>query len=359
VVYGPTEDVDKVDFLNELSSVAPVSQMQWIVLGDFNMIYEARDKSNLNLSRQLMGRFRRALDRCKLFELALQNHKYTWSNDRAQPTLVRLDRVFCNKAWDLEYRLQALSSSLSDHSPLLLCHQDKPPVRDTFQFENFWQHVPGFKDAVQEAWNEDVPGISPMNVLFFKLQRTSIRLRQWSKALFGKARAELRMANEIIHKFEVVQESRQLSIEETLLRRDLNLCVLGLAAVERARRRQASRMTWLKEGDACTRFFHLKANSRSKKNVILCLKNSSGKYVWDHDGKEKVLYEHFSGILGLAEQRSATLNWAELELPRLPDNQLYDHFSEEEVKNAIAEMPSEKALGPDGFTGVFTDPAGK
>jgi endonuclease/exonuclease/phosphatase family metal-dependent hydrolase len=115
-----------VDFLNELSSVAPVSQMQWIVLGDFNMIYEARDRSNLNLSRQLMGRFRRALDRCKLFELALQNHKYTWSNDRAQPTLVRLDRVFCNKAWDLHHRLQALSSSLSDHSPLLLCHQDKP-----------------------------------------------------------------------------------------------------------------------------------------------------------------------------------------------------------------------------------------
>jgi hypothetical protein len=172
VVYGPTDDVDKVELLTELLSVASVSQMQWVVLGDFNMIYEARDKSNLNLNRQLMGRFRLVLDRCELFEFALQNRRYTWSNDWAQPTLVRLDHVFCNKDWDLHhggYRLQALSSSLSDQSPLLLCHQDKPSVRDTFRFENFWPHIPGFKDVVQEAWNEAVTGISPMNVLFFKL----------------------------------------------------------------------------------------------------------------------------------------------------------------------------------------------
>jgi hypothetical protein len=75
-----------------------------------------------------------------------------------------------------------------------------------------------------------------MNVLFFKLQRTPIRLRQWSKKLFGNARAELHMANEIIHRLDVAQESRQLSLEEILLRQDLKLCVLGLVAVERARR---------------------------------------------------------------------------------------------------------------------------
>jgi hypothetical protein len=30
VVYGPTDDADKVEFLNELLSPAPTSQMQWI-----------------------------------------------------------------------------------------------------------------------------------------------------------------------------------------------------------------------------------------------------------------------------------------------------------------------------------------
>jgi hypothetical protein len=68
---------------------------------------------------------------------------------------VRLDRVFCNKDWELVhsgYGLQALSSSVSDHCPLLLCHQDMPVVLDTFRFEIFWPHVPGFMEVVQAAW---------------------------------------------------------------------------------------------------------------------------------------------------------------------------------------------------------------
>jgi hypothetical protein len=61
VVYSLIDDSDKVEFLNELLSVAPISQMQWVVLRDFNVIYEARDKSNLNLNVQLMGKFIRVL----------------------------------------------------------------------------------------------------------------------------------------------------------------------------------------------------------------------------------------------------------------------------------------------------------
>jgi hypothetical protein len=38
VVYGPFEDVAKAEFLEELLSISPNSQMQWVVLGDFNLI---------------------------------------------------------------------------------------------------------------------------------------------------------------------------------------------------------------------------------------------------------------------------------------------------------------------------------
>jgi hypothetical protein len=50
VVYGPSEDAAKVEFLDELLSISPNSQVQWVVLGDFNLIYDARDKNNLNLN---------------------------------------------------------------------------------------------------------------------------------------------------------------------------------------------------------------------------------------------------------------------------------------------------------------------
>jgi hypothetical protein len=71
VVYGPSEYADKPEFLSELLSITPSNSMQWLVLGDFNLIYEAHDKNNLNLNRRLMGQFRCTLNRCELSEFAL------------------------------------------------------------------------------------------------------------------------------------------------------------------------------------------------------------------------------------------------------------------------------------------------
>jgi hypothetical protein len=42
-----------------------------------------------------------------------------------------------------------------------------------------------------------------------------------------------------------------------------------------------------------------------------------------------------------------------LELPQLTDQHLDDSFSEAEVRHAIAELPTEKEPGSDGFRGVF------
>jgi hypothetical protein len=140
------------------------------------------------------------------YELALHNHRYTWSNERSVPTLVRLDRAFCNKDWDLLFvgcMLQVLSTSLSDHCPILIYQQSKPKFRDTFCFENFWVKASGFRDIVKEAWQGPVQGHSPLNVLFYKLQGTTRALKSWSKKYFGNTRIQLHMANAIVHRLDV------------------------------------------------------------------------------------------------------------------------------------------------------------
>ena len=70
-----------------------------------------------------MGRFRHFLNELELKEIALLGVKYTWSNEREAPTLVRLDRVFATADWEECFPdciLQSSASLISDNCPLLL-----------------------------------------------------------------------------------------------------------------------------------------------------------------------------------------------------------------------------------------------
>ena len=112
------------------------------MIGDFNLILRAQDKSNSNVNTRLMGVFRNWVNDLELKELSLNGRRFTWSNDRTQ---TRIDRAFCTTDWDLMLpgcNLQALSSSVSDHSPLLL-GQREVTTYCGFRFEVFWRKVHG------------------------------------------------------------------------------------------------------------------------------------------------------------------------------------------------------------------------
>ena len=68
-VYGPADEARKDDFLQELAAAAPPPGQPWLIYGDFNIIYEARDKNNAITNRRIMGIFRSAIDRAELREI--------------------------------------------------------------------------------------------------------------------------------------------------------------------------------------------------------------------------------------------------------------------------------------------------
>ena len=214
VVYGPARDVHKPAFLRELRRCKPEVGEKWLVPGDFNLIYRARDKNNSNLNLRRMRQFRSTLSCCELCEIHLQNRKFTWSNERRQPTLVRLDRVFCNELWDLAFEqhgLQALSTSISDHCPLLLSNTTSPRRPRPFRFENFWTKLPGFLDEVRRVWCKPTPHTQPLRILHHKLAETARHLRKWGRSLMSENKLKLHMALEVIHRLDIAQESRPLS----------------------------------------------------------------------------------------------------------------------------------------------------
>ena len=99
----------------------------------------AEDKSNNNLNRRLMGEFRSTLNYLELKEINLRGRKYTWTNDTTQ---TRIDCAFCSVDWDLMLPasdLQALSSLVSDHSPLLLVGQQQSTSIEDFDLRHSGQ----------------------------------------------------------------------------------------------------------------------------------------------------------------------------------------------------------------------------
>ena len=81
MVYGPVREEDKGAFLDELHQARAACHGPWLVVGDFNMIYQAADKSNDRLNLRSMWRFRRTLDSLQLSELYLHGRRFTWSNE--------------------------------------------------------------------------------------------------------------------------------------------------------------------------------------------------------------------------------------------------------------------------------------
>jgi hypothetical protein len=73
-------------------------------------------------------------------------------------------------------------------------------------------------------------------------------------------------------------------------------------------------------------------------------------WVNDHISKEEVIRNHFNSFMENGATRTHDFNWEELQFEMSDFQSLGDTFTEEEVKFAIHQMPSDKASGPNGFT---------
>lgn len=154
-VYGPQADVDKVTFLDELRAIQATVGSPWMVAGNFNLILEATDKSNTNISRRNMGRFRRFVNEAELKDIHLHGRSFTWSNERDRPTLEKLDQVLVTVDWEIQAPncfLQALATTMSDHYPLLLSTNAGLQGKPRYHFEKHWTKMPDFLQVVERGW---------------------------------------------------------------------------------------------------------------------------------------------------------------------------------------------------------------
>ena len=163
-----------------------------------------------------MGRFCWFVNDLELKEIPLWR-RYTWSNERDSPILVKLDRVLCTNDWDDIYPesvLQTHATEMSDHCQLVLGLREGILGKKRFHFESFWTKLDGFLETVQHSWEQQVQGCSPLLRFALKLKRLSKALQSWSQKQVGNVNSQLVLARRILHNLEVAQDQRELSAAE-------------------------------------------------------------------------------------------------------------------------------------------------
>jgi hypothetical protein len=245
-----------------------------------------------------------------------------------------------------------MSSDDSDHCPLLLGLQDNRPGRPKFHFEPFWTKLDGFQEAVASAWASTPAGQCPFITLNKKFKAVTRGLQSWSDKVAGQVSFQLALAREILHQFEIAQDNQQLSPGELWLKNNLKKHSLALASLKRTMARLRSRISWLKDGDANTRLFHMHARHRKRKNFIGKL-IAGERVCTSHEDKAAVIDDFYDNLLGTCTVREHTINLADLGINAQDMSELELPFTEDEVWRTIQQLPSDKAPGPDGYTGRF------
>ena len=121
-VYAPCSHAEKEAFLLSLRTHDLGDSVPWIICGDFNLCRSLDDRNNANLNQSKAALFNDCIHDFALIELPLRDRRYTWSNRRSEPTLIRHDRFFLNNTANSLFPSSSLSSfsrDISDHVPII------------------------------------------------------------------------------------------------------------------------------------------------------------------------------------------------------------------------------------------------
>jgi hypothetical protein len=241
--YGPQTDPEKRNFLQEIRSLKQSMKLEWLIRGHFNLICRAQDKNNDRINLAMINRFKRTIDDLQLLPLEMHGRRFTWCNDQQSPTMSKIDHLLATTEWiDLfpHSDLQAVASMGSNHCPLILQGDNQKDFYRGFRLESYWTKMPGFMEAVKEAWDNPVNTQDPLLRLHFKLLRTAKALKAWRRRNFSNWKLRTAIIQLILLELEKAQEIWNLSQEELEFKKFLKSRLVGLAVIQKCKTKQLS-----------------------------------------------------------------------------------------------------------------------
>ncbi|XP_031120574.1 uncharacterized protein LOC116023707 [Ipomoea triloba] len=338
-----------------LRTLADRSTLPWVVLGDFNdLLFQYEKRGGNPHPESLLRGFGEVVDDCGLIQLPMRGYQFTWERGRGTEEWMeeRLDKVLARADWCNSLPEASVTNILtrnSDHSALFLGVKGSARIvggtARRFRFEMAWAYYEGCRQQVEVAWHE---GRSAG--LLGCLQHCGNKLLNWGGDHFHKFGDKIKN----MRREQALLKGR---LDPTSLQKyqQLETMLCQLEAQEEAFWKQRAKQHWLRGADANTKFFHMYASARKKKNTLNRLRNDSGIWV-EHEDLNVVVLNYFRNIFTSNASASSMDDFTASVIPRVSqdhNNSLLRPFEVEEVKVALSSMFPDKALGPDGMNPGF------
>jgi hypothetical protein len=151
----------------------------------------------------------------------------------------------------------------ADHHALFIQLQLPSPnissKKRRFKFEECWIYQEGCEDVIKQAWNSTAQG-TMMFALWEKIKLCRMALLNWQRKKKKKKKPPIHYSiTQLQLKLNYLEEQSEVDNEAcTEVRKELS----RLLHQEELSWRRRSRVSWLKDGDHNTKFFHAKASQR-------------------------------------------------------------------------------------------------
>ncbi|GAU25702.1 hypothetical protein TSUD_216310 [Trifolium subterraneum] len=351
--YGFPEGGRRRESWNFLCQLSQTSQLPWCIIGDYNDILSFDEKKGRSdRPNWLINDFRDAVLDAGLIDIELIGYPFTWFKSLGTDRVVeeKLDRALANVEWCnlfIHAKLECLTSTASDHYPLLLSWEQrtlhsKPPKQ--FKFENSWLIELDFDQFVRQYWNSSVE-----NTITHKLNNCATTLSEWSNENCHKTRRDIENYRQKLETARTcVDESNFHYYNEIRKKLDFLLAKDDLFWKKRGK------TFWYRDDDLNTRFFHATTSAIKRKNQIERIEDIQGNVCTSIDGMKIIAKEYFMNLLQQQNGERMRVVDAVNSCISLEDNNILTApFSLAEFKIAGFSMEADKCPGPDGFNPGF------
>ncbi|KAL6124266.1 hypothetical protein ACLB2K_076780 [Fragaria x ananassa] len=181
----------------------------------------------------------------------------------------------------------------------------------------------------------------------YKIRTAGSKLMEWHKTDFNKQRKEARIIEEKLNDL-MRQPYSPHQYEE---QKQLHIQLSKILAAQEKYWRQRSSITWLKDGDRNSAFFHRRACNRKSKNTIKGMIDESGNWTTNPEDIERIIMQYLGTIFS-TEQVDATALQEILDVtpskvtPEM-NAMLLMPYTDEEMRQVVFQMHPSKSPGLD------------